>query len=154
MTVAWHQKRRRGAFFWPLAVLLLVLGLGIWGFASLAPAEAGRPGPPPLPLLEAVYRTARLFTLNLDVPDGTVAQWPLWVAAFSAPLLRSPSCSASVELDAETTRHLARHHPLRRVLILTPTDLDGGGIAITLARHLGRSATIEFVTEGGPRRRQ
>lgn len=57
--------------------------------------------------------------------------------------------SQVVELDVETARHLARSRPLRQVLVLTPTDLDGGGIAITLARHLGRRARIAMVTMSG-----
>ena len=42
-----------------------------------------------------------------------------------------------VELTPETARHLARHPRLLRVMVLAPTDLDGGGIAITVARHIG-----------------
>jgi voltage-gated potassium channel Kch len=52
-----------------------------------------------------------------------------------------------VELNLETVRHLARHQPLRRIMVLTPTDLDGGALAISLARHLGRPAEIVLVTE-------
>jgi len=54
-----------------------------------------------------------------------------------------------VELDVETARHLARSRPLRQVFVLTPSDLDGGGIAITLARHLGRSGRITLATATG-----
>jgi RyR domain/TrkA-N domain len=52
-----------------------------------------------------------------------------------------------VELDIETARHLARTYPLRQVFVLAPTDLDGGGIAITLARHLGPESTVVLITE-------
>jgi hypothetical protein len=52
-----------------------------------------------------------------------------------------------VELDIETARHLARTYPLRQVFVLAPTDLDGGGIAITLARHLGTESTVVLITE-------
>jgi hypothetical protein len=51
-----------------------------------------------------------------------------------------------VELDIETARHLARSRPLRQVFVLAPSDLDGGGIAITLARHLGPDSTVVLVT--------
>ena len=44
-----------------------------------------------------------------------------------------------VELDIDTARDLARRYPLRQVFVLAPTDLDGGGIAITLAANSGRS---------------
>ncbi len=54
-----------------------------------------------------------------------------------------------VELDIETARHLARSHPLRQVFVLAPSDLDGGGIAITLARHLGPDSTVVLITESG-----
>ena len=52
-----------------------------------------------------------------------------------------------VELDIETARDLARRYPLRQVFVLAPTDLDGGGIAITLARHLGPDSTVVLITE-------
>ena len=52
-----------------------------------------------------------------------------------------------VDLDPPTVRHLARHPQPRVVLVLTPTDLDGGGLAITLARHLRRGPEIVLVTE-------
>lgn len=52
-----------------------------------------------------------------------------------------------VELDIETARHLARTYPLRQVFVLAPTDLDGGGIALTLARHLGAESTVVLITE-------
>lgn len=50
-----------------------------------------------------------------------------------------------VELTPETVRHLGRHPRLLRVMVLAPTDLDGGGIAVTLARHLGPSTEKEVV---------
>jgi voltage-gated potassium channel Kch len=52
-----------------------------------------------------------------------------------------------VELSVEIVRQLARHRPLSRIMVLTPTDLDGGALAISLARHLGRRAEIVLVTE-------
>ena len=52
-----------------------------------------------------------------------------------------------VELDIDTARDLARRYPLRQVFVLAPTDLDGGGIAITLARHLGPESTVVLITE-------
>jgi hypothetical protein len=54
-----------------------------------------------------------------------------------------------VELDIETARHLTRSGPLRQVFVLAPSDLDGGGIAITLARHLGPTAQLVLVTGSG-----
>jgi hypothetical protein len=55
----------------------------------------------------------------------------------------------AVELDIETARHLTRGGLLRQVFVLAPSDLDGGGIAITLARHLGPTAQLVLVTESG-----
>src|SRR6185312_12467327 len=40
-----------------------------------------------------------------------------------------------VELGPDTTRHLHRYRPVRQVVVAVPTDLAGGGIALTLARH-------------------
>jgi hypothetical protein len=54
-----------------------------------------------------------------------------------------------VELDIETARHLERSGPVRQVFVLAPGDLAGGGIAITLARHLGPDSTVVLVTESG-----
>jgi TrkA-N domain/RyR domain len=50
-----------------------------------------------------------------------------------------------VELDIETARHLARHRP-RQVLVCVPTD-PGCGIAVALARHLGRAERVVVVNE-------
>ena len=50
-----------------------------------------------------------------------------------------------VELDIGTARHLARHRP-RQVLVLVPTDPDSG-IAVALARHLGRAERLVVVNE-------
>lgn len=50
-----------------------------------------------------------------------------------------------VELDIATARHLARHRP-RQVLVLVPTDPDSG-IAVALARHLGRAERLVVVSE-------
>jgi len=65
------------------------------------------------------------------------------IEAFDAPL------DQAVELDAETARHLSRSRPLRQVFVLAPSDFDGGGIALTLARHLGPQARVVLVTESG-----
>lgn len=50
-----------------------------------------------------------------------------------------------VELDITTARHLARHRP-RQVFVLVPKDLDSG-IAVALARHLGRGERLVVVNE-------
>ena len=50
-----------------------------------------------------------------------------------------------VELDIETARHLARRRP-RQVLVCVPTDPDCG-IAVALARHLGRAERVVLVNE-------
>ena len=69
-------------------VAAAVVAMGLWGFRHLEPATQQLSWP------EATYRTIRLFTLNLDIPDGASAPWPLWVAAFVAPLVTARGVAA------------------------------------------------------------
>ena len=83
-----------------------VVGLGLWGFRNLEPA-------PPAGTLswpDAAYRTVRLFTLNLDIPDGAGVRWPLWVAAFVAPLVTARGVAALFkdQLAGVVTRYFTR----------------------------------------------
>jgi hypothetical protein len=63
-----------------MGLVVVTVGLGVWGFAVMPQRVAPAP-------LDVLYRTARLFTLNLDVEPGTAPPWQLWVAAVLAPLL-------------------------------------------------------------------
>jgi hypothetical protein len=81
----WHA-RRWNLPFWPLAVVVVV-ALGMWGFASLGPDDSGGPAPQPLGPLQVTYRTLRLFAFEFDLPPGAGVPPQLWIAAFAAPLL-------------------------------------------------------------------
>ena len=61
-------------------LLVVTIGLGLWGFAVVR--QVVRPT-----AMDVLYRTARLFTLNLDVEMGVRPPWQLWVAAVLAPAL-------------------------------------------------------------------
>ncbi len=76
---------------WALAVLA-VFALGGWGFTDLQAA----PGTSveSLSFLDVCYRTLRLFTLNLDLPDNASAPPQLWVAAFAAPVVTARGLAA------------------------------------------------------------
>jgi hypothetical protein len=62
------------------SLLVVTIGLGLWGFAVVR--QDLRPT-----AMDVLYRTARLFTLNLDVDMGVRPPWQLWVAAVLAPAL-------------------------------------------------------------------
>ncbi|MGH3766078.1 MAG: hypothetical protein ACRDTX_13175 [Pseudonocardiaceae bacterium] len=63
-----------------------MVGLGLSGYlVVLVPTP---PGPPQqLAVIDACYRTLRLFTLNMDLPADATPPLQLWIAAFAAPLL-------------------------------------------------------------------
>ncbi|MBV9313807.1 MAG: NAD-binding protein [Pseudonocardia sp.] len=63
-----------------IGLLVLTVGLGIWGFTVVKQAV------PPTPM-DVLYRTARLFTLDLDVDKGVRPPAQLWIAAVLAPVL-------------------------------------------------------------------
>lgn len=73
----WNAARR----YWLPAAVVVVLGVGWWGFLDVFP---GRP-------LRALYAAVRLFGVNLDVPDAVAVPPQLWVAAVLAPLLTAGS---------------------------------------------------------------
>jgi hypothetical protein len=70
---------RLSRWMW-LGLFVVTVGLGAWGFADLAQQEQ-------LTAPDVLYRTARLFTLNLDVQSPDHPPWQLWAAAVLAPLL-------------------------------------------------------------------
>lgn len=69
----WVQRR----LFW-VVLLLVTIALGWSGFNQALPGESW---------VYALYRTARLFTLNLDLNAGQEPSWTLWLAAWLAPIL-------------------------------------------------------------------
>lgn len=71
----WMQRR----LFW-VALLVVTLVMGITGFAMLKPIFSPQ-------WLDVLYRTARLFTLNLDLAQGDQPNWLVWVAAWLAPIV-------------------------------------------------------------------
>lgn len=116
-TLPWHGAATRLRRAWrarpwlrwsvlsPLAlVALLAVVLGGIGFAGVNGADGTALG-----ALQVAYRTLRLFTLNLDVPDGTSLPWMLWIAAFLAPL-------TTVTLIARLARERLRTFAMRRLL--------------------------------------
>lgn len=90
--LAWTRSHL-SRVLWAIA-FLIVVALGIWGFLDLQPAQPGGPAPPPLGFPQAAYSTVRLFTLNLDVPDGAAAPPQLWVAAVAAPFVTARGLAA------------------------------------------------------------
>ena len=84
------MRRHPGRILWA-AVFVVVVALGVWGFLRLPPRTGASAGEA---LLDAGYRTVRLFTLNLDVPDGTPVPWQVWIAAFVAPLVTARGVAA------------------------------------------------------------
>src|SRR3954452_2363590 len=65
-----QMRRTLTRVAWGIAIPA-VLGLGLWGYLGLGESAAS-----------AVYRTLKLFTFSLDVPQGKEAPPQLWVALF------------------------------------------------------------------------
>lgn len=101
----WLQRR----LFW-VVLLLVTVGLGWWGFRQAWPADSA---------LYALYRTARLFTLNLDVPDDTEPNPALWVAAWLAPILLVRGVA---ELFRDQLHSVARFFVHRRMIVFGAGD--------------------------------
>jgi len=74
------RPRRWGGALTAVAGGIAVV-LGVIGFSGLPDGAGGTLG-----LGTSLYRTAQLFTLNLDVPDGVSPGPELWIAAVLAPL--------------------------------------------------------------------
>ncbi|MCO1658647.1 NAD-binding protein [Pseudonocardia humida] len=135
------------------------------------PARAGEPGEAVLlfgtgPLVDAfvleLYRRQRVRLLDAPwAPPPRIAVFGPDSAVRCAGLARllgselqllelepfEVQLAQAVELDPDTTRHLHRYRPVRQVVVAVPTDLAGGGIALTLARHFGPPVPVALVTE-------
>jgi Trk K+ transport system NAD-binding subunit len=117
----WVQRR----LFWR-ALLVVTLVLGVWGFLLLPP-----PMYPPRPL-DALYRTARLFTLNLDLaqPDPKT-NWQVWTAAWLAPILLVRGIA---ELFRERLHGVAARFLVRRRRMVVFGAGDGVNALVRAAR--------------------
>ncbi len=83
-----EQRRPPTQLVWAFAILVVVV-LGIWGFLDLRPPGVGNLTP-----LDVTYRTVRLFTLNLDLPNDATAPPQLWLAAILAPIVTARGVAA------------------------------------------------------------
>lgn len=106
--MTWLQ--RRGPW---VGLLALTIGLGVWGFVLLPVRWAPEPW-------DALYRTARLFTLSLDLDKGEEPNWQVWTAAWLAPILlvRGVAELFRDRLHGVTARFLVR----RRMIVFGAGD--------------------------------
>ena len=159
ISAVWSSLQRR--LVW-VVLLLVTVGLGRWGFHEAWPGESP---------LYSLYRTARLFTLNLDVKDDTEPRPVLWVAAWLAPILLVRGIA---ELFRDQLHSVARFFVHRRMIVfgagddvnaivraerLTPwrrwrravVVADPDKTALTVARDLGASVELASGLSAGDR---
>lgn len=146
-------RRRRLRFSTTLICGLVAALLGVIGFSALD-----------LDAPQVVYRTLRLFTLNLDVPEGQDPDVALWIAAFLAPLTTARVLLELLRgrLRAAVSRHLLRGHVIvcgtgvrgqmlvrdhlengRRVVAV---DRDPASAGLTVAAELGAYTVVGDAT--------
>lgn len=146
-------RRRRLAFSTTVICGLVAALLGAIGFSALD-----------LDAPQVAYRTLRLFTLNLDVPEGEDPDLALWIAAFLAPLTTARVLLELLRgrLRAAVSRHVLRGHVIvcgtgvrgqmlvrdhlengRRVVAL---DRDPAAAGLTVAAELGAYTVVGDAT--------
>jgi voltage-gated potassium channel Kch len=98
---------------------------------------------------QALYRTARLFTINLDVPEGITPVWELWVAAVAAPLATFGVLVRLLHARAQallTSRLLANH------IVVCGMGVRGRRLAEALGRDGGLVVAVDVKEDvRGPR---
>jgi voltage-gated potassium channel Kch len=117
------RRRHRRAWGGALTIVTAAIAvtLGIVGFHSLPDGQGGT-----LDLGTSIYRTAELFTLNLDVPDGVSPGPALWIAAVLAPLT---TARVLFELVRGRLRAVWMRHGLRDHVVVCGAGARGAHLA-------------------------
>lgn len=134
----WRRLPTSRSWDGALTVLLGVgaAALGVRGFLLL-PARGGVE----LGWGQALYRTARLFTLNLDVPEGLHPGANLWVASVLAPLT---TLRVLLVLLRERVRGLAVRHLLRDHAVVCGIGARGSLLVRQYAANGGLVVAVDL----------
>jgi hypothetical protein len=121
--------------------------LGLWGFLEIqVPAPTGPPQR--LTLLDACYRTLRLFTLSMDLPLDARPPPQLWFAAFAAPVL---TLGGILELFGNQLRSLLTSYVIRPKVVVFGAN-ERAAALITAQGHVSRWRNGVVVVDPDPQR--